>query len=64
MSHYPTPEQVESATRLQLAQWYRFLPSPEDEGEAVALNRIVERFKELGGMTPAISKQIGWGDGH
>ena len=30
--------------------------------EAAVMNRILERQKELGGMTPEISKRIGWGD--
>lgn len=29
--------------------------------EAKILNRICERFNELGGMTPELSKSIGWG---
>ncbi len=58
---YPTPQQVETADRLQLARWYRFLPSPQAE-ELEILNRIIERFKEAGGMDPGISKTIGWGE--
>jgi hypothetical protein len=69
---YPTMEQVEAADRVQLAGWMRFLPSPGasvkrmkdfDEAlvrEKVILDKIAERFKEMGGMTPEISKQIGW----
>ena len=57
---YPTLEQVNATSYIQLAEWYRFLPSPKNEDLAI-LNRICERFKELGGMTPEISKAIGWG---
>lgn len=74
MVSYPTPEEVEQANHLQLCRWYRFLPSPgmnaigTDEPEFTnvitrqrkIMDRIVERFKEGGGFTPAISKAIGW----
>jgi len=39
---------------------------PYDEFEAalaaekIIMDRICERFAELGGMTPAISKAVGW----
>lgn len=71
---YPTMEQVEKATKVELARWYRFLKSPgwdatnlqkeafekSLEDQARIVNRIVERFSDLGGFTPALSKQIGW----
>lgn len=57
---YPTIEEVEAATHLQLGWWYRFLGSPENTEETGILNRILARFKEAGGMNPALSKQIGW----
>lgn len=69
---YPTLEQVEQASHIQLARWHRFLPSPGSRAigqdnfqevfaqQAAILDRIEERFKELGGMTPEISKGIGW----
>jgi hypothetical protein len=57
----PTLDQVESATREQLARWYRFLPSGGTPAQQKALDRIVERFEELGGMTPQLSKKIGFG---
>ena len=69
---YPTLEQVNSAKHVQLGYWYRFLPSPGTSAinkanfnvllnkQALIMNRIVERFKELGGMTSEISKKIGW----
>jgi hypothetical protein len=63
---------VEKADHRELAQWYRFLPSPgisaigeewfrdtmREEGKI--MDRIRERFQEMGGMTSAISKEIGW----
>lgn len=67
-------EQVEAADHLQIAKWYRFLPSPGShdidkppeefhkivEAEKQIINRVSARLKELGGMTTTISKQIGW----
>lgn len=57
---YPSQEEIEKADRVQLAKWYRFLPSPHHDDEIPLLNRICERFAEQGGMAPAISKAIGW----
>ena len=70
---YPTMEEVEAASHKQLARWYRFLPSPGAdaigssigkfekalEEEAPIMNRIHERFTELGRMNPQLSKEIG-----
>lgn len=75
MSDYPSISEVETADRKQLAHWYRFLPSPGEsaerfenyalqeqirKSEEAILARITERFTELGGFTPSISKSIGW----
>lgn len=57
---YPTLEQVEKADRRQLCQWHRFLSSADDEHRSIQ-DRIHERFLEVGGFTPQISKDIGWG---
>lgn len=69
---YPTMEEVEHAGRYTLARWNRFLPSPGQAAigksnfdeicgvEAKIMNRILERFREAGGMTPEISKSLGW----
>ena len=69
---YPSPDLVERASRVQLAQWVRRLPSPGTsaigkpefeetlEREAGTMDRILERFADMGGMTPQISKLIGW----
>lgn len=57
----PTIEEVEKADREQICRWWRFLPPPQTDGEVKIMNRIVERFKDLGGFTPEISKRIGWG---
>ena len=69
---YPNMTQVEKATKFQLGRWMRFLPSPgawavgKDHfeqtmaGEKIILDRIAERFEEMGGMSPGLSKEIGW----
>ena len=69
---YPTLKEVEKTSRVQLARWYRFLPSPGNAAigkktfekilgeEKAVMDRICERFKELGGMTSEISKILGW----
>lgn len=71
--NYPTMDEVNAADRRQICEWNRFLPSPGTRAigrdgfesvmrdEAKIMDRIVERLKELGGFTPAISKQLGWG---
>jgi hypothetical protein len=57
---FPTAAEVEKAGREQLAKWYRFLPSGDTKDQQHVLDRIAERFKELGGMTPELSKKIGF----
>ena len=57
---YPDINDIEQASHRQLAWWYRFLPSPRNDEQTNILDKIVERFKACGGMTPEISKSIGW----
>lgn len=66
---YPTLAEVEAADHEQICRWWRFLPSPgfrpkyavqETVMELQVMDRIVIRFKQLGGMTPELSKRIGW----
>jgi len=71
---YPTFEEVEEADRVTLCRWHRFLPSPGAgavnldvksfraaiERETLINNRIHERYLKAGGMSPEISKAIGW----
>jgi hypothetical protein len=75
---YPTLEAVEKADREQLCRWHRFLPSPgwsaldkamEDfqkqvTSEAKIMDRIEERFKQMGGFNTELSKLIGWEEHH
>ena len=57
---YPTIEEVEKANRERLCRWYRFLPSLYSEEKVSIMDRIVKRWREMGGFTPEISKRIGW----
>lgn len=60
MIYYPNKEQIEQATQVQLARWMRFLRFAETDEESKLIDLIDKRFQELGGMTPEISKLIGW----
>jgi len=57
---FPTIEQVEKADREQLARWYRFLPAGDTKDQQKVMDKISERFKKLGGMTPMLEKKIGF----
>lgn len=60
MSAYPTMEQVEAASAVELVGWLRFLPSPTDEQRPV-LERIIERRNALpADERVAASKAVGW----
>lgn len=58
---FPTMEQVEKASQEQLAKWYRFLPTGNTAEQKKIMDRIAKRFKASGGMTPELSKKIGFG---
>jgi len=58
--NFPTLERVETADRYTLCMWHRFLPSATTYETVVIQDRIFERWKEVGGFTPEISKSIGW----
>mgnify|MGYP001572797337 CR=1 FL=1 len=69
---YPTLEEVNKATHIEICRWWRFLPSTglnyigelnfieKLNEEVVIMNRIADRLKKFGGFTPEISKEIGW----
>lgn len=73
-SKYPDLDEINEASREQLARWMRFLPSPGTfavgfdrsefdramRWEVARLDRIVERFNEAGGWSPELSKKVGW----
>ena len=52
--------EVEKANHEQLAYWYRFLMADTPEHKKI-MDRVAARFKEKGGMTPALSDKIGYG---
>lgn len=57
---FPTSAEIEKANVDQLARWYRFL-LPQTAEQNKLMDRISERLKKAGGMTPALSKKIGYG---
>lgn len=57
---FPTIEAVKVADRYAICLWYRRLPVPETKEEVEVMDLVLERFLELGGFTPEISKSIGW----
>jgi hypothetical protein len=57
---FPTIELIENADHEQLARWYRFLPCGDTPDQEKICDRIAERFKKLGGMTPELEKRIGY----
>jgi len=64
MQHYrpdfPILQEVEKADREQLARWYSHLPAGETAEQKKVMDRINERIKKLGGMTPALEKKVGF----
>ena len=72
VSMYPTMDEVEMASRIQLCKWTRFLAGPGEGAigtssfnevlleQAKILDRIIERLEKMGGMSSEISKMIGW----
>ncbi len=56
----PTIKEIDEASRIQICRWHRFLPLANNEEELKITNHVYKRFIELGGMTPSISKAIGW----
>jgi len=56
-------KKIDKMTQVEMARLQRFAPSghPVFDSTLPLYERFKARFKELGGFTPAISKQIGWG---
>lgn len=55
-------DKIDNMTQMEMASLRRFAPSghPVFRCDLPLSVRFEKRFKELGGMTPAISKAIGW----
>jgi hypothetical protein len=60
-AQFPTAQDVAKADHVTVARWYRFLPSPRNTEEAEVMDLLIARLADLGGMTPEVSKKIGWG---
>jgi hypothetical protein len=56
-------DKINAMTHLEMAERYRFAVSgdPYFDNTLPYYKVFNERFKMLGGFTPAISKAIGWG---
>jgi len=57
---FPTLAEVEKASLEDLARWYRFL-LPADADQEKTLQAISAKIKKAGGITPALSRKIGYG---
>lgn len=55
---FPSMNEVEAATHVELARWWRFLRRPKNEEERIILNRIYDRYEVMGALPPAISREI------
>jgi len=55
-------EQIAGMTQVEMARLQRFAPSghPCFDSRYPLYEQFTARFKRLGGMTPDISKAIGW----
>lgn len=55
-------DNIASMSQLEMARLQRFAPSghPVFNSKLPLYEIFEKRFRELGGMTPAISKRIGW----
>jgi hypothetical protein len=57
--YFPTMERVEKADREQLGRWLiDFLPTREIAGQQNIMDRIADRFMNMGGMTPGLREKI------
>ena len=55
-------DKIDNMTQEEMARLYRFAPSGHKyfNRNLPYAEYFIKRFKELGGMTPEISKRIGW----
>jgi hypothetical protein len=53
---------IDNMTQLEMARLWRFAPSGDIyfDDRLPFFDRFNKRFRELGGMSPEISKSIGW----
>ena len=57
---FPTMEQVDKANREQIAIWYWLLPKSVIASDRKIMERIADRFMNMGGMTPGLRQKIGF----
>ena len=55
-------EEINSMSQEDMARLWRFAPAGHDYFDSTKPYNAIfkKRFQEVGGMTPAISKSIGW----
>ena len=53
-------KQIDSMSQYQLCSKWRFAPSGDPLLQGDTGNYFSKRMKDLGGMTPEISKSLGW----
>lgn len=53
-------ERINKMTHEELARSLRFDPPGSPQWQGLRGQYRMERFKSLGGMTPEMSKRIGW----
>ena len=51
---------IDRMSQIEMARRHRFTPPGDPMFQGRVGEYFAERFKNLGGMTTAISKQIGW----
>ena len=58
-----TPEmkqRIDAMTQVEMARLWRFAPIGDPILQGETGHYFIQRFRELGGFSPAISKAIGW----
>jgi hypothetical protein len=55
-------DNIDKMSQMQMASLQRFAPSghPVFDSQYPLYDYFQEKFKEKGGMTPSVSKSIGW----
>ena len=55
---------IDALSHMEMARLWRFAPAghPYFNNTLPLFDYFQARFRKLGGMTPVISKRIGWGD--
>jgi len=56
-------KEIDKLSQVEMAELYRFAPAGHpyfNESNKDVFEHFVKKFKESGGMTPKISKLIGW----